>query len=98
MKADHSWKAGSLFQVGSVASLVYPAEKMPSAFGNPAGRSTAPIERETLLRKCSGFQPISATFLIAWAANLGVVTSKKMSAPEACRLTIWESGLGSAVS
>ena len=33
---------------------------------------TLPTEAETLLRKCSGFQSISPTFLIACAANFGV--------------------------
>ena len=39
----------------------------------PAGLITLPIEAETLLRKCSGFHSISAIFLIACAANFGVV-------------------------
>ena len=42
---------------------------MPCEFSKPAGLITAPMEVLTLLRKCSGFQPISAAFLIAWAAN-----------------------------
>jgi hypothetical protein len=33
------------------------------------------MELLTLLRKCVGFQPISAAFLIAWAANFAVVMS-----------------------
>ena len=45
---------------------------MPCAFSKPAGLITLPIEAETLLSKCTGFQPISAIFLIACAANFGV--------------------------
>ena len=56
---------------------------MPCAFSKPAGLITPPTEAETLLRNCSGFQPISATFLIACAANFGVVMLTKMSAPVA---------------
>src|SRR5882672_5802660 len=56
---------------------------MPTAFSRPAGFRTEPTEIETLLRICSGFQPISAAFLIACAANFGVVTLKNTSAPEA---------------
>src|SRR5206468_631906 len=53
---------------------------MPCAASMPAGLITLPIEAETLLRKCSGFQPISAFFLIACAANFGVVMLKNTSA------------------
>ena len=59
---------------------------MPCAFSKPAGLITLPIEAETLLRKCSGFQPISAIFLIACAANFGVVKLKKTSAPDDLQL------------
>jgi hypothetical protein len=48
---------------------------MSCAFLTPAGLMTAPMEALTLLRKCSGFQPISAAFLMACAANFGVVMS-----------------------
>ena len=71
---------------------------MSCAFSNPAGLITLPIEAETLLRKCSGFQPISAFFLIACAANFGVVTLKKTSAPVDLSLTMWESMVGSETS
>ena len=71
---------------------------MPLAFSNPAGRNTAPTEADTLLRMCSGFQPSSATFLIACAANFGVAMLTKMSAPEALSRTICESTVGSPVS
>ena len=47
---------------------------------------------------CSGFQPISATLRIACAANFGVATLKKMSAPEAFSLMICGSTVGSEVS
>jgi hypothetical protein len=45
-----------------------------------------------------GFQPISAAFLIACAANFGVVMLKKVSAPEAFSDTIWLSMVGSVTS
>ena len=47
---------------------------------------------------CSGFQSISAIFLIACAANFGVVMLMKTSAPEAFSLTICESIVGSVIS
>jgi hypothetical protein len=55
---------------------------------------------ETLvpLRKCKGLQPISPIFLIAWAANFGLVKLRKTSAPDAFNLTTWESMVGSEVS
>jgi hypothetical protein len=58
---------------------------------------TLPMEAETLLRMWSAFQSTSATFLIAWAANFGVATSKKISAPVALSLTMWLSMVGSEV-
>ena len=61
---------------------------MSCPFSKPAGFITLPIEPETLLRKCSGFQPISEFFLIACAANFGVVMLKKTSAPVAFILTM----------
>ncbi len=51
-----------------------------------------------LARSWTGFQPSSATFLIACAANFGEDSLKKMSAPEAFSVTIWESIVGSAGS
>jgi hypothetical protein len=68
MKADHSLKAGSSFHDLSVGSLKYAVAKIPLALLSPAGLSTAPTEVEMLLRRWIGFQPISALFLIAWAA------------------------------
>ena len=71
---------------------------MPCEFSKPAGLITLPIEEETPLRKCSGFQPISWFFLIACAANFGVVMLKKTSAPVDFILTMWESMVGSETS
>src|SRR5215469_6234029 len=98
MNVSHFLKAASSFQVGSVGSLKKAVDRIPFELSNPAGLRTEPMEADTLLRRCNGFQPISETFLVACAANFGVVTSYKMSAPEACRLTIWESIVGSVVS
>ena len=41
---------------------------------------TAPMEVLTLLRECSGFQLISEAFLMAFAANFGVVIATDYSA------------------
>ena len=71
--------------------MKYCDEMISWAFSKPAGLITLPIEPETLLRKCSGFQPSSAFFLIACAANFGVVMFMKTSAPEAFSLTMCES-------
>ena len=71
---------------------------MPWAVFEPAGLITLPTEADTLLRRCSGFQPISATFLIACAANFGVVMLKNTSAPVDFSLTMWLSMVGSVVS
>jgi len=63
----------------------------------PAGSSTAENEFETDGRMISGFQPMLAAFLIAWAANFGVASAKKTSAPDSRMVTICESMVGSAV-
>jgi hypothetical protein len=42
---------------------------VPCAFSKPAGLITAPMELLMLLRKRSGFQPISAAFLMACDAK-----------------------------
>src|SRR5215467_14178334 len=98
MKAAHSLYSASSFQLGSVGSLAYAVVKIPLALSKPAGLSTAPTERETLFSRWTGFQPISAAFLMACAANFGDVTSKKTSAPDAFNVTIWESTVGSLTS
>src|SRR6267378_3160247 len=59
---------------------------------------TLPIEEETLLIMCSGFHSISAIFLMACAANFGVVTLKKTSAFVDFSLTMLESMVGCVVS
>ena len=71
---------------------------MPCEFSKPAGFITAPTELETLVTMCSSFQSISATFLIACAANFGVAMLRKTSAPLALSLTMWLSMVGSVVS
>ena len=64
----------------------------------PAGFSTVPSELETLFRKWSGFHPISWAFLMAWAANFGVVMLKNTLAPLFFRFTTCESMVGSVTS
>ena len=46
----------------------------------------------------TGFHSISAAFLIACAANLGVASMKNTSAPKVLSETIWESTVGSVGS
>ena len=55
---------------------------------NQSGKSTEPTEFETLARNRTGFQPISAAFLIACAANFGEASLKKTSAPRVFSVTI----------
>ena len=45
---------------------------IPFAFSRPAGFRVAPTDEAMPFRMCSGFQSISATFLIARAPNLGI--------------------------
>ena len=71
---------------------------MPTAFSTPAGLITAPTEAETLERKCIGFQFMSATLRIIWAANFGVAAVTSTSAPEACSETAWLSMVASVIS
>ncbi|MGY3420511.1 hypothetical protein ACVWZW_000986 [Bradyrhizobium sp. F1.13.4] len=47
---------------------------------------------------CSGFQPISATFLMACAACFGVVALNSVSAPASFNRRICESMVGSVIS
>src|SRR3954468_5656489 len=98
MKESQSFLPLSLSQDGSVGSFKYWVDSTSLEASNPAGFSTEPTEFDTLLSRCTGFQPISCAFLIACAANFGVVTLKKTSAPEAFRLMICESTVGSLVS
>src|SRR3954451_17592445 len=98
MKASHSFLPASLFQVGSVGSFRYPVERTSFEASNPAGFNTDPTEFDTLFNRCTGFQPISCAFLIACAANFGVVMLKNTSAPEPFSETICESTVGSAGS
>ena len=63
---------------------------MPLDFSKPGGPQHEPIEADTLSRMCTGFQPSSATFLIACAANFGVAMLTKISAPDALSATICE--------
>jgi hypothetical protein len=48
---------------------------MPLEMSRPAGFSVAEIGLALMSRMWTGFQPRSATFLIAWAANFGVEAS-----------------------
>src|SRR5215471_19539547 len=98
MKATQSLYPWSFFHWGSVGSLRYWVVMRPREASRPAGFNTAPTEADTLLRRWTGFQPMSAAFLIAWAANFGVVTLKKTLAPLFFRLTICESTVGSVTS
>src|SRR5215470_11946792 len=98
MNADQSLNPWSFFHWVSVGSFRYWVVISPFEASRPAGFRTAPTEDETLLRRWTGFQPMSAAFLIAWAANFGVVTLKNTLAPLFFRLTICESTVGSVTS
>ena len=61
-------------------------------------RRVAPTDEAMPFRMCSGFQSISATFLIARAPNLGIAIVIKTSQPAACNWMICKSTVGSVVS
>src|SRR5271163_4755393 len=71
---------------------------MPLEYSRPAGFNTEAIVVAVLARKNFGFQPSSPTLRIACAEPFGVAQEKKISAPESCSATIWESMLGSLTS
>ncbi len=71
---------------------------MPCELSKPAGFMTLPTDAPTLLRIWIAFHSISAVFLIACAANFGVVMSMNTSAPVDLSLTMWLSTVGSVVS
>src|ERR1700733_2396775 len=64
----------------------------------PAGSIPAPTDVSLMSRICPGFQPSSAFFLIACAANFGVDPLKNRSVPAAFSLRICESMVGSETS
>src|SRR5713226_2894379 len=64
---------------------------MSLAFSRRAGFKTALIDCEFPCRICTGFQPISAAFLMACAANFAEAKSTKMFAPENFSFTNSES-------
>ena len=68
------------------------------AYSSPAGFNTAATEVAVFARKNFGFQPSSPTLRIACADPFGAAQEKKMSAPESCSATIWESIVGSLTS
>src|SRR5215510_11597929 len=98
MKATQSLKPGSFFHCGSVTSFRYCALRMPREASRPAGLSTDWTDADTLARMCTGFQPRSYAFLIAWVANFGAVPLKKTLAPLFLRFTTCESTVGSVTS
>lgn len=71
---------------------------IPFEYSRPAGFSTEAIVVAVFARKNFGFQPSSPTFRIACADPLGAAQEKKISAPESCSATIWESIEGSLTS
>ena len=71
---------------------------MPWLASKPAGFMTEATEAETLLRYCTGFQPMSAALRIACAANFGVEMLKKTLAPESLSWITWLSTVGSVTS
>src|ERR1700736_1929129 len=98
MNARHVCTGGSSFQVGSVGSFRYAVEMIPLENSRPAGFNTEATEVAVLARKNFGFHPSSPTLRIACADPFGAAQEKKMSAPESCSATIWESIEGSLTS
>ena len=70
----------------------------PCALSKPAGRITLAIEAQTLEMMVSGFQFISPSFLIACAANFGVVKNTTTSGLDDFSRTTWLSMVGSETS
>src|SRR6056297_3639563 len=64
----------------------------------PAGLRVALTDDDTLFNRWSGFHPISQVFLIACAADFGIVTLKKTLAPLAANSKICASTVGSVTS
>src|SRR5437763_17184361 len=98
MNACQVFTPGSSFQAGSVGSFRYAVEMISFAYSRPAGFNTAATDVAVLARKNFGFQPSSPTFRMACADPFGAAQEKKMSAPESCKATIWESMVGSETS
>src|SRR6267142_5193214 len=98
MNSTQPLKPGSFFHCGSVTSFRYWALRIAFAASTPAGLSTDCTEAETLERICTGFQPRSWAFLMAWEANFGAVLLKKTLAPLFFRFTTCESTVGSVTS
>src|ERR1700732_5044 len=98
MKARHSFIAGSFVHCGSLGSFRYAALRISWPFSYPAGFMTLPTDTETLVRKWIGFHFSSPIFLIACAANFGVVMWTKMSGLAVLIWTTCESTVGEVVS
>src|SRR6266540_2396875 len=98
MKVRYSPTPLSVFQAGSDAVLSTCPLIKPTALSSPAGFRTVPIEDEKEETIWRGFQPISCTLLMAWAANFGVARLTKTSAPEAFRRMTWDSTVGAETS
>src|ERR1700722_4588558 len=80
----------SSFHFESVGSLLKVPTITPTALSKPAGFNVAETELDGKFTMMVPFQPISAAFLIAWAANFGVPATSNASAPELFKLTTWE--------
>src|SRR5262245_7960466 len=98
MNSRHFCTPGSSFQVGSVGSVTQQLDMSPLEYARPAGFSTEAIVVAVFARKNFGFQPSSPTLRMACADPFGAAQEKKMSAPESCNATIWESIEGSLTS
>src|SRR3954469_1168799 len=91
----YSLTAGSLAHCAVCGSLKYAVEIAPFAFWSPTGLSTRFLSAPTLLRICSGFQPLLATVAIACAAGFGVVMLRNVSAPDRASRPTWGATVGS---
>src|SRR3954454_9670071 len=98
MNRGHWVPPRSSLHAGADGNSSRAVEIISLAYSRPAGFRTAATEVAVLARKNFGFQPSSPTLRIACAEPFGAAHEKKMSAPESCKATIWESIVGSLTS
>src|SRR5688572_27297979 len=96
--ARQALSSSSLSHCLSVGSLSHAAVITPCTFSKPAGFIVVLTWAETLLRYCTGFQPISAALRIDCAANFGIEILKNTLAPESFIWMVCESTVGSVTS
>ena len=84
--------------MGSLGSLRNLTAITPVEISGPTGFITEVALADGAATKRSGFHPMAAVFLSAWAEKRGTANSISVSAPALLRLTICESMVGSVTS